>query len=37
VLRAAYELGYRDYLGLECTPATTELAAAQAVAQADRW
>lgn len=37
VLRAAYELGYRDYLGLECTPATTELAAAQAVAKADQW
>jgi hydroxypyruvate isomerase len=37
VLRQAYELGYRDYLGLECRPATTELAAAQAVARADQW
>jgi hydroxypyruvate isomerase len=35
VLRAAYELGYRGYVGLECRPATTELAAAQAVAKAD--
>ncbi|MEX0677255.1 MAG: TIM barrel protein [Pirellulales bacterium] len=37
VLRQAYELGYRGYVGLECTPATTELAAAQAVAKADVW
>jgi hydroxypyruvate isomerase len=37
VLRQAYELGYRDYVGLECVPATTELAAAQAVANADVW
>ncbi len=37
VLRAAYELGYRDFVGLECSPATTELAAAQAVAAADQW
>ncbi len=28
VLRQAYELGYRGYVGLECRPATTELAAA---------
>ncbi len=37
VLRQAYELGYRGYVGLECTPATTELAAAQGVARADQW
>ncbi len=37
VLRQAHELGYRGYVGLECTPATTELAAARAVAAADRW
>jgi hydroxypyruvate isomerase len=35
VLRQAYELGYRGYVGLECKPKTTELAAAQAVAKAD--
>jgi hydroxypyruvate isomerase len=37
VLRQAYELGYRDYVGLECVPLSTELAAAQAVARADVW
>jgi hydroxypyruvate isomerase len=37
VLRQAYELGYRGYVGLECSPATTELTAAQAVAKADLW
>jgi hydroxypyruvate isomerase len=37
VLRQAYELGYRGYVGLECVPAGTELAAAQAVAAADVW
>jgi hydroxypyruvate isomerase len=37
VLRQAYELGYRDYVGLELNPKTTELAAAQGVAQADVW
>jgi hydroxypyruvate isomerase len=37
VLRQAYELGYRGYVGLECRPATTELAAAQAAAKADNW
>lgn len=37
VLREAYELGYRGYVGLECTPKTTELAAAVAVAKADVW
>lgn len=37
VLRQAYELGYRGYVGLECVPKTTELAAAKAVAAADVW
>ncbi|MBX7165254.1 MAG: TIM barrel protein [Pirellulales bacterium] len=37
VLKQAYELGYRDCVGLELNPATTELAAAQAVAAADIW
>ena len=37
VLRQAYELGYRGFIGLECRPKTTELAAAQAVAKADVW
>lgn len=37
VLKEAYDLGYRDFVGLECRPKTTELAAAQAVAAADVW
>ncbi len=37
VLRQAYELGYRGYVGLECVPKTTELAAARGVAAADIW
>ncbi|HUY92811.1 MAG TPA: TIM barrel protein [Pirellulales bacterium] len=37
VLKQAYELGYRDFVGLECRPKTTELAAAQGVAAADVW
>jgi hydroxypyruvate isomerase len=37
VLREAYDLGYRGYVGLECRPKTTELAAAQGVARADDW
>lgn len=36
VLRAAHELGYRDFVGLECNP-TEEVAAAKAVAAADVW
>lgn len=36
VLKAAYDLGYRDYVGLECRP-TDELVAAQRVAAADVW
>jgi hydroxypyruvate isomerase len=37
VLREAYELGYRDFVGLECRPKGNELDAAKAVAQADQW
>jgi hydroxypyruvate isomerase len=37
VLKEAYDLGYRDFVGLELNPKTTELAAAQAVAAADVW
>ena len=37
VLRQALELGYKDYVGLELNPKTTELAAAIAVAKADVW
>jgi hydroxypyruvate isomerase len=37
VLKEAYSLGYRDFVGLECRPKTTELAAAQGVAAADVW
>lgn len=37
VLRQAHDLGYRDYVGLECRPKTTELAAAAGVAAADVW
>lgn len=36
VLRAAQELGYKDYVGLECNP-TEEIAAAKRVAAADVW
>ena len=35
VLKQAYDLGYRGYVGLELNPKTTELAAAQAVAKMD--
>lgn len=37
VLKEAYDLGYRDFVGLELNPKTTELAAAIAVAKADVW
>lgn len=37
VLRQAHDLGYRDFVGLECRPKTTELAAAKGVAAADVW
>lgn len=36
VLKEAYELGYRDFVGLECRP-TDELLAARRVAAADVW
>jgi hydroxypyruvate isomerase len=37
VLKEAWKLGYRGYVGLELNPKTTELAAAQACARADAW
>ena len=37
VLRAAFELGYRDCVGLECRPRDGELQAAKRVAAADIW
>jgi len=37
VLKQAYDLGYRDYVGLECRPKNGEHAAALAVARADVW
>ena len=37
VLKYAFELGYRDYVGLECTPLQDELMAARRVATADIW
>jgi len=37
VFKQLYELGYRGYAGLELWPATTEEAAAKAVAAADEW
>ena len=37
VLREALALGYDGYVGLECRPRTTELAAAKGVAAADVW
>lgn len=37
VLREAYDLGYRDYVGLECHPLVDEVTAALRVAAADAW
>ncbi len=37
VLQEAYNLGYRDYVGLECRPKEGEVAAARRVAAADVW
>jgi len=37
VLKEVYDLGYRGYVGTECRPQTTELAAARALAKADVW
>lgn len=37
VLRAAHDLGYRGFVGLECRPRDNELAAARRVAAADVW
>lgn len=36
VLKQAYDLGYRDYVGLECNP-TEEVAAARRIHAADQW
>ena len=37
VLREAWDLGYRGYVGVECRPRTTEQAAAEGLVRADRW
>ncbi len=37
VLKAAYELGYRGYVGLECRPQKDEITAARRIAAADIW
>jgi hydroxypyruvate isomerase len=37
VLREAHELGFRGWVGLECSPKGDPLEAARAVARADRW
>lgn len=37
VLKEAYDLGYRGFVGLECRPKTTEEEAAKLIALADRW
>jgi hydroxypyruvate isomerase len=37
VLKEAYDLGYRDAVGLECTPQGDEVTAARRVAAADVW
>lgn len=37
VLKEAYDLGYRGYVGLECRPKGTELEAARGVARSDEW
>jgi hydroxypyruvate isomerase len=37
VLKEAFDLGYRGYVGTECRPLTSELEAARGVAAADVW
>ena len=37
VLKEAYDLGYRGYVGLECSPLGDPIAAAFRVAKADQW
>lgn len=37
VLREAYELGYRGFVGLECRPVGDPIDAARAAARADTW
>ena len=37
VLKEAYELGYRDFVGVECRPQVNEWTAATKLSQADQW
>ncbi len=37
VLKEAYELGYRDFVGVECRPQVNEWTAAIKLSQADQW
>jgi len=37
VLRELHELGYRGYVGVECSPSQPEAEAAKALTAADRW
>jgi hypothetical protein len=37
VLKEAFDLGYRYFVGLECRPKEGEIAAARRVAAADIW
>jgi hypothetical protein len=37
VLKEAIQLGYRDFVGLECRPLKDEVSAARSVAAADIW
>jgi hydroxypyruvate isomerase len=37
VLKEAFDIGYKDYVGLECTPIGDEIVAAKRVAAADVW
>ena len=37
VLKEAHDLGYRDYVGVECSPLEDELTAARRLAEADLW
>jgi hydroxypyruvate isomerase len=37
VLREAFDLGFRGWVGLECTPKGDPIEAARAVSRSDRW
>ena len=37
VLKEAHDLGYRDYVGVECSPLEDELTAARRLAEVDLW